>query len=85
MLQQMESDGITPTGSPIKILDRGTADGPLIEAPDLVLVDGVYALLSSLSLIGMPDQHICAATFCSSAVTAIIPIFMISATRQQAL
>ncbi|KAF7967781.1 hypothetical protein HWV62_33009 [Athelia sp. TMB] len=47
MLQQMESDGITPTGSPIKILDRGTADGPLIEAPDLVLVDGVYFLFFS--------------------------------------
>ena len=46
MLQQLESDGITPTGSPIEILDRGSADGPLIEAPDLVLVDGVYVPLS---------------------------------------
>lgn len=37
MLQQMESDAITPTGSPIQILDRTAADGPLVEAPDIVL------------------------------------------------
>ncbi|KZP11424.1 glycoside hydrolase family 43 protein [Athelia psychrophila] len=47
MLQQMESDAITPTGSAIQILDRSAADGPLIEAPDLVLVDGVYFLFFS--------------------------------------
>ncbi|KZP08096.1 glycoside hydrolase family 43 protein [Athelia psychrophila] len=47
MLQKMGSDGLTLTGSPVEILDRSAADGPLIEAPDLVLVDGVYFLFFS--------------------------------------
>jgi len=47
MLQQVESDGVTPTGDAIQILDRGEYDGPLIEAPKIVLVNGVYALFFS--------------------------------------
>lgn len=35
MLQKLQGDAMTPTGSPIQLLDRGTADGPLIEAPAL--------------------------------------------------
>jgi beta-xylosidase len=34
-------------GKPITILDRGTADGPLIEAPNLVYENGVYILFFS--------------------------------------
>lgn len=47
MLQQLEADGITPVGDPIELLDRGDADGPLIEAPSLILVNGVYILFFS--------------------------------------
>ncbi|QKX63887.1 uncharacterized protein TRUGW13939_11059 [Talaromyces rugulosus] len=44
MLQQMESDGVTPTGDATQLLDRSDLDGPLIEAPSLALVDGIYYL-----------------------------------------
>lgn len=47
MLQQMAQDGITVVGSPIKLLDKGVADGPLIEAPNLIKVNGVYILFFS--------------------------------------
>lgn len=47
MLQKMDSDAITPVDSPVKILDRGEADGPLIEAPSLILRDGTYILFFS--------------------------------------
>ena len=39
MLQQVSStDGITPIGDAVKILDRDDRDGPLVEAPSLVAV-----------------------------------------------
>lgn len=46
MLQALEPDGITPTGDPIKLLDRDASDGILIEAPSLVrsVVSGTYFL-----------------------------------------
>jgi beta-xylosidase len=44
MLQQMEFDGTTPTGDPIELIDRSSIDGPLIEAPSLLLSDGIYYL-----------------------------------------
>lgn len=47
MLQQLEADGITPVNDPIELLDRGDADGPLIEAPNLLLYDGTYFLFFS--------------------------------------
>nr|AFW16060.1 putative beta-xylosidase [Phanerodontia chrysosporium] len=47
MLQQLAADGITPIGSPVQILDRSDADGPLVEAPSLVKVNGVYILFFS--------------------------------------
>lgn len=40
MLQKLNSDGVTPTGNPVQILDRDANDGPLIEAPSLVLHNG---------------------------------------------
>lgn len=36
MLQQVDSDGITKIGSPIQLLDRTDADGPLVEAPAIL-------------------------------------------------
>lgn len=47
MLRELAADGITPVGDPIQILDRSDADGPLIEAPNLILVNGVYILFFS--------------------------------------
>lgn len=39
MLQEVSpSDGFTPIGSPLPILHRDDADGPLVEAPSLVRV-----------------------------------------------
>jgi len=47
MLQKVTADGLTPVGNPTKILDRSQADGPLIEAPNLLLQNGVYFLFFS--------------------------------------
>ncbi|KAF2150009.1 glycoside hydrolase family 43 protein, partial [Myriangium duriaei CBS 260.36] len=47
MLQKVEADGITTIGNPVEILDRTKADGPLVEAPTLVKVDGTYFLFFS--------------------------------------
>lgn len=48
MLQQLEDDGVTLVGDAIELLDRGDADGPLIEAPDIVRNSaGVYFLFFS--------------------------------------
>lgn len=47
-LQRMRSDGVTPDGEPITILDRTKDDGPLVEAPELVKSkEGVYFLFFS--------------------------------------
>ncbi|KAL4893238.1 putative arabinan-endo 1,5-alpha-L-arabinase [Aspergillus ambiguus] len=50
MLQRMEADAVTPTGDPIQLIDRGNADGPLVEAPSLVHRDGVYYLSFSSNM-----------------------------------
>ena len=47
MLQRVQPDGFTPLGDPVQILDRIAADGPLVEAPSLVLVNGTYFLFYS--------------------------------------
>ncbi|KAI5991376.1 glycoside hydrolase family 43 protein [Pisolithus marmoratus] len=47
MLQMMEADALTPTGDPVQILDRGQQDGPLVEAPVLILHNGTYVLTYS--------------------------------------
>lgn len=48
MLQQVASDGVTPLGNAIQLIDRDDSDGPLIEAPSLVKgADGVYTLFYS--------------------------------------
>ncbi|EGP83272.1 unnamed protein product [Zymoseptoria tritici ST99CH_3D1] len=39
MLQRMLSDGMTPDGGPIRILDRIASDGPLVEAPKIIRVE----------------------------------------------
>ena len=40
-------DGYTLIGKAIPLLNRGSADGPLIEAPSLVYENGLYILFFS--------------------------------------
>jgi beta-xylosidase len=47
MLQQVAADGFTKIGSEKQILDRDDGDGPLIEAPSLIHVGGVFFLFFS--------------------------------------
>ena len=46
MLQAVNADGVTTVNnsSLVEILDRDGDDGPLVEAPYLVLHEGVYVL-----------------------------------------
>ena len=62
MLQAVEADGVTPTGNATQILDRGPADGPLVEAPDLILVNGTYYLFFSSNCFNGPDYDTSYAT-----------------------
>ncbi|KAL2826706.1 glycosyl hydrolase [Aspergillus cavernicola] len=50
MLQKLGSDAVTPDGDPVQILDRDDADGPLVEAPSLLKVDGTYYLSFSSNM-----------------------------------
>ncbi|KAL4865158.1 hypothetical protein BDV12DRAFT_200442 [Aspergillus spectabilis] len=50
VLQKVASDAITPDGDPVQILDRDEADGPLIEAPSLIKIDGTYYLSFSSNM-----------------------------------
>ncbi|KAJ5781262.1 Glycoside hydrolase family 43 [Penicillium paradoxum] len=49
LLQKVADDGITPVGDAVQILDRNTADGdgPLVEAPNLILHGDTYFLFYS--------------------------------------
>jgi beta-xylosidase len=50
MLQEVESDGVTPIGNPVQILDRDASDGPLVEAPDIIrTAEGVFILFHSFT------------------------------------
>ena len=62
MLQAVEADGVTPSGDATQILDRDAADGPLVEAPDLILVDGTYYLFFSSNCYNGPDYDTSYAT-----------------------
>ncbi|KAJ5893627.1 hypothetical protein N7495_005318 [Penicillium taxi] len=50
MLQKLKSDGVTPNGDATVILEHGTSDGPLIEAPSLAHADGNYYLSFSSNM-----------------------------------
>lgn len=48
MLQEVEADGVNPTGKAVQILDRDDSDGPLVEAPNIIrTAEGVYILFHS--------------------------------------
>ncbi|PWY71830.1 endo-arabinase [Aspergillus sclerotioniger CBS 115572] len=47
LLQQVATDGFTPVGDAVQILDRDDSDGPLVEAPNLILHGDTYFLFYS--------------------------------------
>ncbi|KAK1972811.1 glycosyl hydrolase family 43 protein [Colletotrichum sublineola] len=48
MMQEVGADGYTKVGDPVQVLGRTDADGPLVEAPNLVRTsDGLYILFFS--------------------------------------
>jgi len=61
-LQKLANDAITPVGDPITILDRSTADGPLIEAPSLIKRNGIYVVSFSSNCFNTPLYDISYAT-----------------------
>jgi beta-xylosidase len=62
MLQALDSDAATPYGSPIQILDRSDADGPLVEAPSLVKRGDTYYLFFSSNMYDTPLYDVSYAT-----------------------
>lgn len=62
MLQHLNSDAVTPNGDPIQLLDRDSNDGPLIEAPSLVNVAGIYYLTFSSNYYNTPQYDVSYAT-----------------------
>ncbi|GKZ21292.1 hypothetical protein AbraIFM66951_000820 [Aspergillus brasiliensis] len=47
LLQRVDTDGFTPVGDAVQILDRDDSDGPLVEAPNLILHGDTYFLFYS--------------------------------------
>lgn len=63
MLQKLQPNGLTLKGPPIKILDRTDADGPLVEAPELVRShEGIYFLFFSSGCTRAPSYDLKYAT-----------------------
>jgi len=65
MLQKLSSDGLSAQGAPLEILDRSDSagDGPLVEAPDLVLSpEGIYFLFFSSGCTRAPSYDLKYAT-----------------------
>lgn len=62
ILQQLAADGVTLVWDPIQLLGRGDADGPLIEAPNLIIVNGVYFLVFSSNYYSTPQYDASYAT-----------------------
>ncbi|KAJ5182804.1 Glycoside hydrolase family 43 [Penicillium capsulatum] len=58
LLQELESDGTTKVGTPVKILDIDSSDGPLVEAPNIVLKNGVYYLFFSSHCYTSPGYNV---------------------------
>jgi Glycosyl hydrolases family 43 len=62
-LQQVSSDGVSPIGEPVTILDRDDSDGPLVEAPSLYRSsEGVYFLFFSSGCYSEPSYSVKYAT-----------------------
>jgi beta-xylosidase len=62
-LQQVGSDGVSPIGGAVTILDRDDSDGPLVEAPSLYRSEeGVYFLFFSSGCYTSPNYNVKYAT-----------------------
>ncbi|KAK0708057.1 glycosyl hydrolase family 43 protein [Lasiosphaeris hirsuta] len=63
LMQQVGLDGYTKIGDPIEVLDRSDADGPLVEAPQLIkTADGTYVLFFSSNCYSTPQYDVSYAT-----------------------
>ena len=63
MLQKLQANGTSPDGTPVPILDRTAADGPLVEAPELIRSrDGIYFLFFSSGCTRNPSYDLKYAT-----------------------
>ncbi|CAG8941092.1 unnamed protein product [Penicillium salamii] len=64
LLQKVGADGFTPVGEAVQILDRNTADndGPLVEAPNLILHGDTYFLFYSTHCFTDPKYDVRYAT-----------------------
>ncbi|KAL1998382.1 hypothetical protein VTN02DRAFT_6296 [Thermoascus thermophilus] len=62
MLQRVADDGITPIGDAVQILDRDDSDGPLVEAPNLLLHGDTYFLFYSTHCFTDPKYDVRYAT-----------------------
>jgi beta-xylosidase len=63
ILQQVGSDGVSPIGKAVTILDRDYSDGPLVEAPSLYRSpEGIYFLFYSSHCFASPDYDVRYAT-----------------------
>lgn len=59
MLQKLESDGVTPVGDPVEILNINSSDGPLVEAPDIIRTEqGMYYLFFSSNCYSNPAYDV---------------------------
>ncbi|PYI02421.1 Arabinanase/levansucrase/invertase [Aspergillus sclerotiicarbonarius CBS 121057] len=59
LLQQLQNDGVTPVGDPVEILTNEKVDGPLVEAPVIILTDqGVYYLFFSSHCYTSPKYNV---------------------------
>lgn len=68
MLQKVAGDGITKIGAATQILDRTDADGPLVEAPNIILSSsGKYVLFYSSHCFTSTDYNVLYATASSVA------------------
>jgi beta-xylosidase len=59
LLQEVSvADGKTKIGAAVQIMDRDDTDGPLIEAPNLVRIGGLYVMFFSSHCFNSPDYDI---------------------------
>lgn len=64
LLQRVDvADGVTKIGEPVRIIDRiPELDGPLVEAPNLIKVGGLYVLFYSSHCYNQPEYDVKYAT-----------------------
>jgi hypothetical protein len=62
MLQQLAADGVVVVGDPTELLGRSDTGGLLIQAPNLILVNGVCISFSGSNCFSMPQYDVSYAT-----------------------